>query len=209
MPPAADASAPPHGAALHEAKTALRRDLLSRRDALPIEHRVAAGDAILARIAVLPSFVHAHTVLLTLAFRSEWDTLPLVRTALAAGKIVVLPRVDQASRMLALHALSDPVADIVPGYRGIPEPRADAPAIAAERVDWVLVPGVAFDRDGRRLGYGGGFYDRLLPLLAGHSPRIAACYALQIVDAVPSGPHDARMDVIITEHELLSIAREG
>ncbi len=203
MPPAADASAPPHGAALHEAKTALRRDLLSRRDALPIEHRVAAGDAISARIAVLPSFVHAHTVLLTLAFRSEWDTLPLVRTALAAGKIVVLPRVDQASRMLALHALSDPVADIVPGYRGIPEPRADAPAIAAERVDWVLVPGVAFDRDGRRLGYGGGYYDRLLPLLRAGTPRVAGAYDAQLVARVPFAPHDLTVDAIVTETQTI------
>jgi len=141
--PAADATALPHGAALHDAKIALRREMLARRDALPTEHRSAASSEIAQRVLRLPSFLAAHTVLLTLAFRSEWDTQPLVRAALAAGHVVVVPRVERATRMLALHALGDPVTEIVPGYRGIPEPRPDAPSIDAARVDWVLVPGVS------------------------------------------------------------------
>jgi 5-formyltetrahydrofolate cyclo-ligase len=203
MPPAVDATALPHGAALHDAKLALRREVLSRRDALPIEHRAAASKAIAAGIAQMPSFVQAHTVLLTLAFRSEWDTLPLVRAALASGQTVAVPRVDDASRMLTLHALSDPIAEIVPGYRGIPEPRPDARVIEPERIDWVLVPGVAFDRDGRRLGYGGGYYDRLLPLLSPGITRIAGAYDVQVVARVPPAPHDTTVGVIVTETQTI------
>jgi len=201
--PAADATAPPHGAALHDAKIALRREMLSRRDALPTAHRAAAGKEIAQRVLQIPSFVAAQTVLLTLAFRSEWDTQPLLRAALAAGQTVVVPRVERSTRMLALHALTDPVTEIVPGYRGIPEPRPDAPTIDANRIDWVLVPGVAFDRDGRRLGYGGGYYDRLLPLLRAGIARVAGAYDMQLVARVPSAPHDITVDAIVTETQTI------
>ena len=111
----------------------LRERVLALRDALPAAQRAAAAQAIAERIIALPSFAAARTVLLTLPFRSEWDTLPLVRAALAAGKTVVLPRVDAGTRMLALHAIRDPDADVAPGYRGIPEPAPHCPRRRARR----------------------------------------------------------------------------
>lgn len=197
-----------HGMALREAKVALRTRVLTARDALPAVDRALAAQAITARLIALPSYQAARAPLLTLAFRSEWDTAPLVQHALAAGKKLVLPRVDAATRMLVLHAVSDPGADLHAGYRDIPEPRPTCPAVAPQSVDWILVPGVAFDRNGRRLGYGGGFYDRLLPLVPAHVPRIAAAYAMQIVASVPAAPHDAAIDALITEHEALFFPRE-
>ena len=70
-------------------------------------------------------------------------------------------------------------------------------------IDWVLVPGVAFDRSGRRLGYGGGYYDRLLPLVASRTPRIVGAFDVQIVEHVPSGPHDITIDLIVTPTETI------
>lgn len=203
-PSPAPAPAAPRGSALHEAKLAARQAMIAARDAMPPSARAAASAAITSRIAALPSFVAARTVLLTLPFRSEWDTLPLVGLALRAGKTVAAPRVNRATRMLDLHALQDASCTFAPGAFGVPEPDADARRVAPESVDWVLVPGVAFDPTGRRLGYGGGYYDRLLPLL-GTATRIAGAFDLQLVDQVPWAPHDVCVDIIVTETRTLAI----
>lgn len=200
-PPPADAA--PHGTALRDAKLSLRRHVLARRDSLDSRSRIAAGNAIVGKLVALSSFVAARTVLLTLPFRSEWDTLPLVRLALAEGRTVAVPRVNAVTRMLELFAIAEPARDVGAGHQGIPEPLLHCRALDADGVDWVLVPGVAFDRDGRRLGYGGGYYDRLLPLLSPRTARIAGAFDLQIVDRVPAGPHDITVDAIVTPSEMI------
>src|SRR3954451_11536555 len=112
----------PMGAALHEAKLAARARTLAARDALAPEVRAAAAAKIAATLIALPSFAAAATVLLTLPFRGEWDTLPVVRAAIDAGKTVALPRVDTMARMLVLHAVTDLPHQIAPGSAGILEP---------------------------------------------------------------------------------------
>src|SRR4029079_12226943 len=104
--------------------------ILAQRDALPATARAAAAVSIVDGIVALASFIHARTVLLTMAFRTEWNTEPLIRAALDAGKTVALPRVDVNSRMLVLHAIADPQRDITVGYRGIPEPALQCSVIA-------------------------------------------------------------------------------
>ena len=193
------------GAALGDAKRAARERVLAARDSLAADDRDSAAAAITHRITALPSFQAARTVLLTLPFRSEWNTRPLVHAALAADKRVALPRVDAATRMLVLHALVDPVRDVVPGYAGIPEPGLSCPRVDPETIQWVLVPGVAFDAGGRRLGYGGGFYDRLLPLLPPNAVRVAGAFDLQLIDRVPAAAHDVAVDAIVTETRTLFV----
>ncbi len=202
-------AAPLSGTALHEAKRALRNQVIAARDALPPATRAAASAAITARIAALPSFVAARCVLLTLPFRSEWDTHPLCATALAAGKTVALPRVNGATRMLDLHAVADVARDTVSGFRGIAEPRSDLPSIASADLDWVLVPGVAYDAFGGRLGYGGGYYDRLLALMPPHVPRVAGAFDVQLVANVPAAPHDLVVDTLVTETRTLTVHRRA
>jgi len=205
LPPARRDEAAMHGAMLREAKLALRRLVLARRDALTPEFRAAASAAIAARLAALPEIAAASVVLLTLPFRSEWDTLGLVRAAIRAGQTVALPRVDPQARMLVLHALADPDHDIAVGHQGIPEPLPDRPRVPYDAVDFVLVPGVAFDATGRRLGYGGGYYDRLLPLLRPGAARAAGAFELQLADIVPAAPHDIAVDMIVTESRTLAL----
>ena len=192
---------------MHEAKLALRREVLARRDALPADVRAAASAAIGQRVAALPEFAAASTVLLTLAFRSEWNTRPLVGAALAAAKTVVVPRVDRQTRMLELHSIADPDRDVVPGHLDIPEPRAERPLVPREAIGFVLVPGVAFDLEGRRLGYGGGYYDRLLPMLSPRAARVAGAFDIQIVERVPAAPHDVRVGAIVTESRIVELGR--
>jgi 5-formyltetrahydrofolate cyclo-ligase len=188
---------------LREAKRSVRERVLRARDAMPAHLRVAASTAIAATLSRRPDFIAARVVLLTLPFGSEWDTGPLLSAALAGSKTVAVPRVNQERHMLEIHAVCDAAREIAPGYRGIPEPRADCPPVALASIDWVLVPGVAFDAEGRRIGYGGGYYDRLLPLLDRAAARVAGAFELQVVERVPAAPHDTTVDAIVTERRTL------
>jgi 5-formyltetrahydrofolate cyclo-ligase len=192
------------GHALRDAKRALRERVLAVRDAMPAEQREAASLAIVQRIVAMPAFAAARCPLLTLPFRSEWDARPLIDAALVRGAVVALPRVDHHTRMLELIRVRNANVDVAPGYRGIPEPHATLPRVALHDVDWVLVPGVAFDATGRRLGYGGGYYDRLLVMLPARVPRVAGAFDCQIVDAIPHAPHDLAVDAVATPSRLLA-----
>jgi 5-formyltetrahydrofolate cyclo-ligase len=143
-------------------------------------------------------------VLITLPFRSEWDTRPLARAVIASHRRLVLPRADRSARMLLLHAVADLERDVEPGYSGIPEPRPDRPVVAPTAVDLAILPGVAFDAAGRRLGYGGGYFDRLLPLMRADVTLLAGAFDEQIVDAVPTASHDARVPLVVTPTRVLT-----
>ena len=192
------------GGNLRDAKRALRARVLSQRDRLAPEARDAASRSIAAALAERADFRGARTVLLTLPFGSEWDTRPLLAEALAKGKAVAMPRVNLERRMLDTCVIRDPGVDVALGYRSIPEPRAHCEVIDPTAIDWALVPGVAFDAAGRRLGYGGGYYDRLLPLMRPDAPRIAGAFDVQIVERVPAAPHDLRVDTVVTPTRVLA-----
>ncbi|HEY8624044.1 MAG TPA: 5-formyltetrahydrofolate cyclo-ligase [Casimicrobiaceae bacterium] len=189
------------------AKRELRARILRDRDATPAEDRATASASIAASLLMREDFASSKTVLLTLPFGSEWDTRALLAAALARAKTVALPRVNLATRMLDICAITRLEHDAVPGYRGIPEPCAHCALLDVATIDWVLVPGVAFDADGRRVGYGGGYYDRLLPLLRADAHRIAGAFELQLVERVPAASHDVAVEAIVTEARSISIAR--
>lgn len=203
QPDAAASEGALSGAALHAAKRALRATMIAARDALDSSLRASASLTIGERLQALPSFAAARVVLVTFPFGSEWDTRPLARNALASGKTLVVPRANNATRMLELHAIGDIASQVTAGYRGIPEPLATQPKVDASHIDWVLVPGVAFGTDGRRLGYGGGFYDRLMATLAPATSRIAGAFDVQIAAQIPAAAHDLCVDLIVTESRTL------
>jgi len=181
-------------------KAELRRTILARRDALAPDERARRSAAIFATIGGLEAYRDARTVLAYHAFGSEPVTAPFLAAVLAAGKILVLPRVDRAARQLRLHRVSDPEAELEPGVWGIREPRpAVCPEVAAADVDFVLVPGVVFDVRGGRIGYGGGYYDRLLRGCRHRPALVAAAFDVLIVPEVPMGPDDVRVDRVVTE----------
>ena len=204
QPDAADADTALTGVALREAKRALRARMIGARDALDEGVRADASRAIVTRIAALPSFAAARCVLVTLPFASEWDSRPLALAALASGKTLVVPRVNNASRMLELHVVTDIVRDVTTGYKDIPEPLPALPQVAPETVDWILVPGVAFSPEGSRLGYGGGYYDRLMITLQPAAARIAGAFDAQIVAHIPAASHDLSVDLVVTESRIMT-----
>lgn len=148
-------------------------------------------------------FVYVH-------FRSEVETMALIRQLIVDGKTVSVPVTLAAeSRLLAVR-LTDPDSQLTVGYYGILEPTPDriaAAAINPATLDAVLVPGSVFDQLGGRLGYGGGFYDRFLIHDAPQALRIGLAFARQIVDRVPMEPHDQYMDKIITEQQIIDCQR--
>jgi 5-formyltetrahydrofolate cyclo-ligase len=201
--PAAGTETELTGTALREAKRALRMRMIAARDALDPAYRATASRVICARVEALPSFATARAVLVTLPFGSEWDTRPLAQAALASGKTLAVPRVNGTTRMLELHAVRDIAADVTPGYQGIPEPLPTLQRIDAATIDWVLVPGVAFSPEGRRLGYGGGYYDRLMIVLRPAIPRVAGAFDAQIAQRIPAASHDLSVALIVTESRIL------
>ena len=185
---------------LHQRKALLRSSVLAERDALQPTVRNERSRAIVATITALPSFRVAKSVLLTSSFGSEVETGPLIADTLASGKTLLLPLVNKESRMLELYAVADPESQLARGTYGIAEPRPERCRRAANtEVEWVLVPGVVYADDGFRIGYGGGFYDRLLPLLPAAAPRVSAAFQLQRRDEVPHGVHDQKIQAVVTE----------
>jgi 5-formyltetrahydrofolate cyclo-ligase len=186
---------------LQEEKAQIRRDVIARRDELDPAERAAASAAIRARLAALPQVAAARTLLAFAAFGSEVDLDPLLEDLIARGVGVFLPFVIGFSPPdLGIARVKDLRGDLVTSRLGIREPDpARRRAARVDRIDVVIAPGVAFDTAGRRIGYGGGFYDRLLPRLRPGTPVLAAAFALQVVSEVPEATDDVRVDAVVTE----------
>lgn len=181
-------------------KDELRQQVLARRDALGAARRASFSTSITARVLALPSYQAARCVMAYWSIGSEFETAGLVADARAEGKTLVLPRAPRGGRMLELYAVRDPEHELVPGVFGIREPRAElCRSVLPEEIDFVLVPGVAFTARCERLGYGKGFYDRLISAFPARPPLVAAAFALQIVSAMPVSPTDQSVDLVITE----------
>lgn len=186
-------------------KSALRKILLAQRAQLPADVRVAANARIVQRLIQLPAYPQARTVLAYLNFGTEFASECWVAQVLADGKQLVLPKVNLDTKQLELYWVNDLANQLAVGVYGIREPiearcqRLDH----FHEIDLVLLPGVAFTRQGARLGYGGGFYDKLLARFHVRPPLIAAAFALQIVADIPQEATDVPVDWIVTEQETL------
>ena len=174
--------------------------MIARRDAVPEGERERAAQALAEVLAAMPQFAAARSVLATMAIGSEWNTRAFLDRAVAAGKTVVLPRLTTPPRRMALHSVADLDRHLVPGVWKIPEPDPDrCPAFAIADVDFALVPALAADREGYRLGYGAGYFDKLL---AGRGARpfcVTALPAGFVVDSLPHEPHDVPVDLVVDE----------
>jgi 5-formyltetrahydrofolate cyclo-ligase len=192
-------AAPASEETLRQAKKALRDAILARRDSLDPALRRRHSQIITDKLLALQPFRSAEVVCAYASFSSEFVTSAFLSAVKDSGKRLLLPRINRATRTLELREASDPASDLVPGVWGIREPSELCPIVPASEADFLLVPGVAFAANGARLGYGGGFYDRLLAAISLDIPRIAAAFALQIVDSIPTGSRDQPVHLIVTE----------
>ena len=181
---------------LNEQKAALRKQIRAALQRISPADRLAASNRIRTRLKEQAFWQNAASILFFASLPDEVDVWPLLEETLAGGKTAALPRFDPASNDYLACRVQNPQNEIGPGQFGIREPKAGCPEIPLERLGLILVPGVAFDPGGGRLGRGRGFYDRLLPEI--HSIRCGVAFDEQIVEAVPAGRLDARMDFILT-----------
>jgi 5-formyltetrahydrofolate cyclo-ligase len=180
-------------------KAELRAVALQRRDALSPSLRRDYGQIILNRIIAMEQFHQARTVMAYCGFGSEIDTAPLLRAVLESGKTLVLPKINRPAGVLDIYQVDDLETGLLTGVWGIREPNpATCQARTPPDIDMVLVPGVAFDRKGGRIGYGKGYYDKLLAQCR-HACKIAGAFEVQVFDSVPMAPHDIPVDALVTE----------
>jgi 5-formyltetrahydrofolate cyclo-ligase len=183
-----------------KSKISLRKQVAEARGSLSREERESKSRDIKERLFLLPEFQAASAVMFFASFRSEVDTLPMIRHALALGKRTILPKVK--GKDLGLFEIRDFDNDVVPGAWDIPEPREILP-VRVHDVDFMIVPGLAFDLNGNRLGYGAGFYDRILPLY--NKGTVALAFEIQIVPEVPVSTLDVPVKKIVTEKRTIVI----
>ncbi|MCR4304517.1 MAG: 5-formyltetrahydrofolate cyclo-ligase [Gallionella sp.] len=184
-------------------KQVIRKTILALREQLSYDTRAAYSAAIIERLIQLPEYQQANLVLGYMNFGAEFASELWIQQALADGKKLALPRVNHHTSQLDLYWVDDLENQLAPGLWGIREPvvelceRLDTP----NEVEFALLPGVAFSRNGARLGYGGGFYDKLLARMTSKPALAAAAFALQIVEQIPQEATDVKVEWIITEQE--------
>jgi 5-formyltetrahydrofolate cyclo-ligase len=183
-------------------KKAIRKRILEERDEIFPHLKMSKDMLIKKRLFSLDEYINAQTILFYASFRSEVDTFTMIKGSLHMGKKVVLPRVDKEKHVLRLYEIKD-ITELTAGYMGIPEPSLlDGRLVNLESIDLVVIPGVAFDYSGNRLGYGAGYYDILLSKKQ-KIPIVALAYEEQIIDSIPSEKHDVKVDKIVTDKRVI------
>ncbi len=186
---------------LSDTKRSLRKKMVEWRASLSTEEAGRKSEQIASLVGTLPEYSDARTILFYVSAKpNEVGTHALIRKALSRGVRTLVPVTDFDRRELVISELKD-MAELEPARFGLLEPRADSiRPVAASEAEAVIVPGVAFDTCCRRIGFGGGYYDRFLAECAAVS--IALCYEGQIVERVPTDSTDVPVDIIVTEKRI-------
>ena len=173
-------------------KKALRKEISAQKRAMSEEQIVSASERLGALFLASEAYKQAKTIYGYLPYNQEVRTVPMLQQALLDGKKVAVPKCyGDEMRFIYLDDLSK----VEKGYCGIPEPIADEP-IADDETALVLMPGLAFDPQGHRMGYGGGFYDKFLEREPNH-PTLALCYDFQMLDHLETEAHDIPVDYVL------------
>ena len=166
---------------------------------MPGTERDAWSLAIAEHVMGLEETANARSAMVFWSFGSEVDTAPLIERLVAASKAVALPRIEGPDIEPVAFVPGDPTTGT---SFGAMEP-AGGRVLDPSELDLIVVPGVAFDRSGNRLGYGAGYYDRFLPRTRAGVPAVAIGFTLQMVPEIPTGPTDRPVDAIVTEAEVI------
>jgi 5-formyltetrahydrofolate cyclo-ligase len=186
-------------------KDEIRKAISTKRASLRISECLRKSRKIKAKLFSLAEFRESSRVLFYMAMPKEVQTKDMVLEATRIGKTVVLPRIAPNGDALMLSEVKDIEKELEPGLFGIPEPKQEfyRPVALAE-VDLIIMPGVAFDLSGHRMGFGKGFYDKLLGRANGPISTIGLAFDFQLLPEIPVLKHDVKLCKIITEKRIIS-----
>ncbi|SMP45306.1 5-formyltetrahydrofolate cyclo-ligase [Anoxynatronum buryatiense] len=185
-------------------KELMRQQILNKRNQLSAEQVMSKSTLIINRLMEQPELQQSINIMVYLDFRNEVKTDDLIRRLLEQEKQVFIPVTNPATHTLMISQLEDPAKDLERGHFGLLEPKSETlRPVDPTLIDLVIVPGLVFDHEGYRIGFGAGYYDRFLPTLRSGVPLISLLYELQLVDRVPREPHDVPVHLLITEHRTI------
>jgi len=185
-------------------KLDIRKEVLQRRNSSTPDEILTGSRIIAGRLITLKDYLEAEIVMFYASSGSEVGTDEMIKTALKNNLRVAVPLVRPEDNTMRAILIRDPVRDLSPGFKGIREPVPGAEReLSVLDLDLVIVPGVAFDSSGNRIGMGKGYYDRFLKHLRQGTLKIALAFENQIVDSIPGDDNDIKMDMIITEDRVI------
>jgi 5-formyltetrahydrofolate cyclo-ligase len=187
-----------------ETKKNIRSTVLSLRNSLTLASVRTNSNVILQHLFQVPAFQQAKTMCTYISFGSEVRTHAVLEYCWNHSIPCIVPKVDKTSKELRLY-LIEHWLDLQRGYKGILEPRKHCKLFSdIQNLDCFIIPGIVFTQAGMRVGYGGGFYDKLLSILPDTKARIGLCYSFQLLDDLPREKHDQPMHTIVTEQQILT-----
>lgn len=189
-------------------KEKVRKETLAARKAISTEELMDKSDSVTEKLLSTDLYKNANTIMAYIDFRNEVRTEKIIKTAIADGKRIVIPISIVETRQLVLSEIINYDSELTAGAYGILEPLPEyLRETDPETVDLVLIPGVAFDERGYRVGYGAGYYDRFLEKVREDTSKIALAFELQMVDYAHEDSHDVPVDLIVTEDRIVKCVR--
>lgn len=183
-------------------KQVLRKEISLLRKKLDEREVIVKSNEIERQLFMLDEIKSAKTILFYVSFDNEVSTKELIKLAVMQDKRVAVPKVDKKYKELMLYELNSFENDLESGTWGILEPKPSCKIVGLDEIDTVIVPGIVFDKSGYRIGYGGGYYDRLLKKNGG-KVSIGLAFELQIIDRIPHEKHDCQIKILVTEKQLM------
>ncbi|MBI5722615.1 MAG: 5-formyltetrahydrofolate cyclo-ligase [Planctomycetes bacterium] len=186
-------------------KSEVRKQICSAIASMGPEAQLRASQCVCRNILAQDEYRRAKIVMAFMPIAGEPDIIPIIQAGLDSGKTVLVPRVDRRRHLMdavEIHRLTDADAR---GSFGIREPSSGGP-FAVGQIDLIIVPGLGFDRAGRRLGRGGGFYDRFLSIAGLKAVRCGAAFGCQVLDDIPHDQHDQTIHMLVTDKSILRFA---
>ena len=189
-------------------KERVRKEILSARKSISMEELVVKSDSIKEKLFSTELYKNANTIMAYIDFRNEVLTEKIIKTAIADGKRIVIPISVVETRQLILSEIINYDSELESGAYGILEPKPEyIREVDPKLVDLVLIPGVAFDERGFRVGYGAGYYDRFLERVRPDTSKIALSLELQMVEYAHEDSHDVPVDIVLTEDRIIKCVR--